>query len=222
MLAMLLTYVWAKRLLGVWPAALGVVLLATDITYLYFCRMDFGPNVQMFLMKAAALERLTAWWRSGRASALCLAGLFLGLGVWDKVNFIWIVFAIGGAAFLLRPREILARFGILRVEARRRKLMAFAAACVCFLVGMAPLIAFNARWPMPTFAAATGNVASKEPEPSLGGRVVQRSQVMWRLLSGNRTYAKAGTSGETLPLAPMTIAAAGFGVVALVVPSLRR
>src|ERR1051326_4169824 len=91
-LSLVFTYLFARRLFrSAWVAATGTVLLATDPSFVFYSRVDFGPSVFMFLFKALGLWLLLDWWRTGRGRSLLLGAFVFGLGVYDKANFLWVV-----------------------------------------------------------------------------------------------------------------------------------
>jgi hypothetical protein len=101
-------------------AALGAVwLLVTDPSFLLYARTDFGPVSLAFGLRMASLFYLMKWWKGGgRRCPLLLASAMLGLGVYDKANFLWFIFAlvpVAASAWLLsrkRPPLVVKDFAL--------------------------------------------------------------------------------------------------------------
>ena len=137
-LALAATAAFARRLFPrALVAGIATLLLATDPSYVFYSRIDFGPSVFMFLLKAVGLWQLAVWWRTGRTWALALGAFAFGLGVYDKLTFFWVVFGVIGATLLIAPRGLFARLD-------RRRVGIGAGA---FALGGLPVIAYNLSWP---------------------------------------------------------------------------
>lgn len=99
-LALVIGFFFLHRLAGFLPAVIGTILLATDPSYLFHNRHDWGPVSLMFLFKLGALYFFVSWWKTRRWLHFVLGSACLGFGMLDKANFAWFIFA-GGMAFLL-------------------------------------------------------------------------------------------------------------------------
>jgi 4-amino-4-deoxy-L-arabinose transferase-like glycosyltransferase len=215
-LSLVFTYLFARRLFrSAAVAAVGTILLATDPSFVFYSRVDFGPSVFMFLFKAIGLWQLVDWWRSGRLRSLVLGSLAFGLGVYDKANFLWIVAAVVVVALLLDYR------GVRRRLDRRSILWATGA----FALGCLPFLAYNASWPPRTIEPAlkgtlhvSGGNPSGGPFTQLGLRVQQ----LVRLLDGETlSELLTGRHGGAPVLPAVALAAAAAIAVAFAVPRLR-
>ena len=105
--ALLFGFYFMKGFAGLFPAVIGTVLLMTDLSYIFHNRHDWGPVSLMFLFKLSALYFLLKWWRTDRWMYFVVGTACLGLGVLDKANFAWFLFA-GFLAFVLTcglPRD---------------------------------------------------------------------------------------------------------------------
>jgi 4-amino-4-deoxy-L-arabinose transferase-like glycosyltransferase len=136
-----------------WFAA---ALLAVDPAYLLASTMDWGPVViQHLTLLTGLLLVLRSVQTGGRLGPLAGAGLALGLGLWDKALFLWMLSGAALATLAVFPHE-LKRFLSLR------RLTVFG--CF-FLIGALPLIIYNIRRPMETFQGntqfSTEDLASK-------------------------------------------------------------
>lgn len=110
-LALLFTYLFARAFFGVTASLIGLWLTATDPSLIMLTRLDWGPVVLAFLFRISSLFFLLKWWQSGgKTRFLVIAGALLGLGVYDKTNFMWFVMAliaVGAIAWWIddgRPR----------------------------------------------------------------------------------------------------------------------
>lgn len=140
-----LFYLLLSRIAGARAALAGCALLATDTTFLLTTEIDWGPvAIQHLLMVIACLLLLCGSHFGGF--------LALGLGLWDKASFGWILGGFAVAALTVFPQEILRRLN-------RRNI---AAALAGILLGASSLLIFNARNHWPTHAAfSTENIAQK-------------------------------------------------------------
>ncbi|HEX6699561.1 MAG TPA: glycosyltransferase family 39 protein [Gaiellaceae bacterium] len=215
-LSLVFTYLFARRLFrSPAVAAVGVVLLATDPSFVFYSRVDFGPSVFMFLFKAIGLWQLVDWWRSGRLRSLVVGAFAFGLGVYDKANFVWIVGAVLAAALLLDYH------GVRRRLDRRSALWAAGA----FAVGCLPFLGYNASWPPRTVrSAVTGTLHAATGNPS-GGAFTQfglRVQQLVRLLDGESvSRLLVGGHGGAPVLPALAFAAAAIVAALYALPRFR-
>jgi hypothetical protein len=218
-LALIATSAFARRLLGPAAAVLGIILLAIDPSYLIFCRTDYGPTVFMMALKGVALWQLIVWWQTRRSWSLYLAAFAMGLGVYDKTNFLWIVIALVGAALLIVP-QFLARL------TRRETICA---GCL-FLIGCLPLVAYNLHWPPPTWTAleshnrlVNGETGAPRSLEALEQRLMQRTKGLTDLFTA--TTVNWVRDCPAPPVVVMPVVALSASVITLVcyaVPRLRR
>ena len=170
--ALLLYVAIARRMVGARGALLFAALLATDPSYLYHTRLDWGPVALMLLFKAAAVYCFVRWWETKQIWLLVASGLSLGLGVWDKVNFVWFLLAAGAAAVIVYRRDLLKR-------AAPREVALF---CASIVVGALPLIMYNIAFPLATIREPfEGSVA-------LGDSLVSRLLMLRDTLAGTAVF----------------------------------
>ncbi len=108
------------RLFGRAAVLLSAPIILLDPTILMQSRLDWGPNALMFLLRGILLFSLCSWAATRRARWLAIALLAAALGVFDKLNFIWLAYAAFGS-FLICFREDLASEA--RVEPSRYRLL---------------------------------------------------------------------------------------------------
>lgn len=132
-LVLILVYLWTSRLFGRRAALLSLVLLASDPNYVFHTRMDFGPVVLMLIFKMASLHLLLNWWRKDSSISLITAFFCLGLGLWDKANFLWFIAALLLAGVFIGGRSLW----------RRLKFRTAILGGAAFAIGAGPLILLN-------------------------------------------------------------------------------
>jgi 4-amino-4-deoxy-L-arabinose transferase-like glycosyltransferase len=105
---------FARRVFDSRTGLLAVFLTASDPTFLFTTRLDWGPVVIQRLCWLGGCLLLLRWREHPNGWRLFAASLLFGLGVFDKLTFLWIVAALVVAAVFAIPREL---FGALRPTA---------------------------------------------------------------------------------------------------------
>ena len=213
-LALLATYLAAARLFRSQAiAATAALLMAVDTAYVFYSRVDFGPIVLAALLKGVAGWQLLRWWDTSSRRSLVLGAFALGLGLYDKANFSWMIVAIGLGAVIFGGRALLRRVNV------RTVLLAGSA----FLVGALPLLIYNVSSNL-----GTVHVYDDLKERVPGGileQLHQRVDVLTGLLDGHSVSTLLGIPFPhrfvVLP-ALAVIAAAAVCVQALVRRPLTR
>jgi len=129
---LLLTMLFAARLLGPLGALAAGTLLALDPTFLFVARHDWGSISLALVCRMGGLLLALVAWQRGRAGLAAAAGLVLGLGLYNKVDAAPTLAAAALALAVCRPDVVRA----LLLE-RRRQLLAGGAGA---LVGALPLL----------------------------------------------------------------------------------
>jgi 4-amino-4-deoxy-L-arabinose transferase-like glycosyltransferase len=148
-------YLLLNRIAGARAAIAGCFLLATDTMFLLTTEFDWGPVAIQHLMLVTACLLLLRFAQTGLLK--CLFGGFfaLGLGIWDKALFTWIVGGLAVAIPAVFPKEVFHRMSL--------RNMGVALAGV--VLGASPLLIFNARHEWPTIrrhaSFSTENIAQK-------------------------------------------------------------
>lgn len=136
-----LFYRLLDRVAGRRAAFAGCFLLATDSIFLLTTEFDWGPVAIQHLMLVSGCLLLVRFHQTGSWKPL-LGGFFaLGLGLWDKALFGWLLGGLGVAAVVVFPKEIFRRLTARHVEI----------AVAGFLLGCWPLVVFNVRHDWQTF-----------------------------------------------------------------------
>jgi 4-amino-4-deoxy-L-arabinose transferase-like glycosyltransferase len=171
-LALVFATVLVARLLGRWPAAVLAVLLATDPVYGAVARADWGPIVLSALLRTAALLCYFALLRRHSVRYLWLLVIALSLGLFNKLDYVWFIAAIGIAALVVHRRELL--------EIARRQWMAVILPVASFVV---VLIAVFVTLILPaTRLPLAGSHAS------LGGRISEVGHLFRITVDGTGVY----------------------------------
>ena len=109
-LALLATYAFARRLFRSEAIALvAVVILAVDPGMVFYARADQGQTVFMMLAKAVAIWLLLRWWDTRSTWSLALGMFALGVGLYDKFIFIWVIWALALATAVMAGRAVWRR-----------------------------------------------------------------------------------------------------------------
>jgi len=177
-----LFFLLLDRMHGRRAAWIGTLLLASDPSFLLIEATDFGFVALQFCFKLSAILLLIRFHRDGNRWALAAGFFVLGLALWDKAVFLWVLFGLTIGAAVAVPQELW------RAVSRISNVLIAAASMIA---GALPLILYNIARPLETLRA-NANVAG---EPVLGKAVI-----LWRTLNG---YVLFGfmTSQEPRPQA---------------------
>jgi len=203
--AVFATYRFAARAFSPGAALVATLLLALDQSFILRTKVDWGPNALALACKMIALVAFVRWWQSRHAALLAVVGVVLGLGLYNKTDFAWVLLALAVATIFVYPREL------------RRALTPgnVAASFGGFAVGAAPFIAYNLRDPLASFRR--GNpVGVRWYDPDiLRAALGQRSQLLIDLLSGRSMDGQIGIPAAAVQPFPFGTPFAGVFAVAL-------
>lgn len=155
---LLFTYSVVKATLDKRIALTTLLLLASDPSFVFANRLDWGPVSLGLFLKVASLHFLLRWLGDGKRSQLLWASFLMGVGVFDKVTFLWFVAAV----ILVMP---LCYWKRLKPQLAQRTL---AVSLGWFVVGCVPFVAYNLRGPGRSFKEQ--EVLNKSVFESLAGR----------------------------------------------------
>jgi hypothetical protein len=127
-LALGLTWRYVHQQFGILPATLFVMMASVEPSVIFHSRLDWGPTALMMVLRGGLLLSLTTWIQSGDKRFLILSLICAALGVFDKLNFIWIVTAVFASALLVYPE----RFFPGTTSQRRRIVLWFSFGSVIF------------------------------------------------------------------------------------------
>lgn len=102
-LALGLTGRYVQQQFGRLAAAFFLLMAAVEPGMVFHSRLDWGPTALMMVFRGGLLLALTNWLASGERRHLLWALLCVGLGLFDKLNFVWIASSAFAAALLLHP-----------------------------------------------------------------------------------------------------------------------
>jgi hypothetical protein len=142
---LVVVFLLVRRMAGRFAALATCAVLATGPSFVLTTTFDWGPAAIQHLCWAAGLYLVIRGVDRDSAGRLGGGFLLLGLGMWDKALFIWMLSGAGVATLLLFPREV-------RRALTKRNV---AAAVLGFIVGASPLILYNIRQPLKTFQGNT-------------------------------------------------------------------
>jgi 4-amino-4-deoxy-L-arabinose transferase-like glycosyltransferase len=103
-LGLVLLYVGVRDLVNRSVALLTFVILCFDHSIFWLTRDDIGPSAIELFMKCLAVFAAARFARGAKTRWVCLCVIALGLGVFNKLNFIWTVNAAAVASFLVLVR----------------------------------------------------------------------------------------------------------------------
>jgi hypothetical protein len=144
-----LIFVLARLTFGALGGAIVTLLAAADPVFIWLTKLDFGPIVLMMVLKLGALYAFYRALLARSATPLWIVVACCVLGVFDKLNFIWFVIALGVAAVALFRRELAATY--------RRGPLAFVAPVAVLATTMT---AAGVAVILPLFAAARSSGTS--------------------------------------------------------------
>jgi hypothetical protein len=121
-------------------AWIGLALLACDSSYLLLNVPDFGFVTLQFFFKLSALLLILRFHRDGSRWALAGGFFLIGLALWDKAVFLWVLFGLAVATVAVFPREV-------RKSLTGRNVLVAAAS---LLLGALPLVIYNIARPLDT------------------------------------------------------------------------
>jgi 4-amino-4-deoxy-L-arabinose transferase-like glycosyltransferase len=171
-LILLLAARLAYRLLGLWPAALLMVLMASDPAYGAMARTDWGPILLSALFRVLALLCYFAFLRSRSTRYLWLGVAALLLGLFNKLDFSWFIAALGVAAVTVHGRELID-------VARRRPLAVLAPIGVLLVVSVAAIFAL---------ILPADQLPTTAPQLSLGARISEVIRLFRDTFDGAGVY----------------------------------
>jgi hypothetical protein len=132
LVALLIFMLWVWRWLGCLAAMVAGSILALDPAYFFLGILDWGAAVPSFLCRFASFFLVLLWWRNHRLRYALLAGLFAGLGFFNKIDFAVLLVSAGGAALAVFARSLWALV--------RARPVVIGVLCLGFALSAAPMI----------------------------------------------------------------------------------
>ncbi len=141
-----------KALYGPTAAILAALLLSVNPTFVFWSRQGvFVTSVTAAIGLGTVLSWLH-WWRTGARRYAVIGAFLMGLGLYAKFLFLWLVVALGMAVIVLNFRQW-------RDLHRRLSIGLVGWSIAAFLLGVAPLILYNVQTGG-TFASIRGNLTT--------------------------------------------------------------
>jgi 4-amino-4-deoxy-L-arabinose transferase-like glycosyltransferase len=131
--ALLIFMVWTWRLLGLAAALLAGLLLAVDPAFFFLGVLDWGSLLPSLLCRFAGFLLVLLAWRRQSVGWALAAGVVLGLGVFNKIDFGVLLAGTALAAACVYARPAIALF--------RSRPKIILSAGLGFLVGAGPVLA---------------------------------------------------------------------------------
>ncbi len=172
-IGLLFFYWFAFEAFGRRVAMLATALLATDPSLILYSRNDWGPVSIALLLRSSALFCMCRWWQTGGKTVYLVASsMLMGLGIYDKTNFMWFVVAVlvagSGAMVMTSKRPRVTTRGVVL-------------SLIALVTTSAPLWVLNAFAHWPTLHAAVS--LENRTTQTLAGRL----DVLRNVLHGRAT-----------------------------------
>jgi Dolichyl-phosphate-mannose-protein mannosyltransferase len=132
LLTLLFFMLGVKRWLGLRASVIAGAVLVVDPTFFFLSILDWGGAITALFCRCVACYLALVWWRNRKARALFLASFFLGLGFFNKGDFVAFLIGAGIATSCFYGAQL---WGVLHA---RPSLAAFAGGG--FLLGAWPMI----------------------------------------------------------------------------------
>ena len=180
-LALVLAVVLVYRLLGASPAVVLAILLGTDPVFSSVSRADWGPIVLSALLRVIALLCYFAFLRRQKVRYLWLLVGALSLGLFNKLDYVWFIAALGVAALIVHHRQ-------LSKMVRRRAAAVLAPVAALIAIGIAAFV---------TLILPAERLPRAGPHLSVGGRISEAEQLFRGTFDGSAVYQYM--TGSSLP-----------------------
>jgi 4-amino-4-deoxy-L-arabinose transferase-like glycosyltransferase len=155
------------RVAGRRAAIIGAVLLASDPIFLATATFDWGPVALQQLLLVGALLLLAC-------SRLTSGAVALGLALWNKAIFAWVLIGVALAAVAVYGRRI-------RAELDGERLLR---ACGGFFLGALPLLIYNVHHPGEAVRGRRFSLREMAPKIEVMKRTVRGDAMAGFLVSG--------------------------------------
>ncbi len=187
-----LVYSLVRKVFSPGAATWCLLLIATDPTFIFANKLDWGPASLMLFLQSASLYLVFRWLTGSGERFLFGAAFLAGLGLFNKLIFVWYL----GSLLIAFP----VCFG---PEIRRRlKLKTLGTAIGAFLIGCLPLLAFNVVQPLATFSHRS--TITKDLREALR----QRLDLFRTTLDGSAIYSMVNQASIADPEDPSATARA--------------
>jgi 4-amino-4-deoxy-L-arabinose transferase-like glycosyltransferase len=132
LLALLFFMLGVNRWLGLRAAVVAGAALMIDPTYFFLSALDWGAAISALFCRCVTFYLALIWWQNRKVRYLLLGSFFLGLGFFNKVDFVAFIIGAGIAA--------LCFYGAHLWGAVRARPSLIVTCCLGFLLGAGPMI----------------------------------------------------------------------------------
>jgi 4-amino-4-deoxy-L-arabinose transferase-like glycosyltransferase len=162
LISLLLSFAFLREFFDRRVAALSILLLAVNPSFVFWSRMGAWVQLVLFPITILALWSLFRWYRRGKSLYLVLAAFLLGLGLGSHIQFFWMWVALPLAWLVLSP-WLGTGTGWRRWTWpwQQAKPHMWLLSLAALLLGAAPLLIYNVM-SMGTFQYALDSVATQE------------------------------------------------------------
>lgn len=109
-LSLILSFLIVQRLFGRYSAIIMIAILALDPSFIIFFRYDWGPTAIQTVCQLLSLWMLLQWLKKRRVAYLAGGFFFIGLGLYNKANFILYIVPLFLVVFLFYRKKVLQYF----------------------------------------------------------------------------------------------------------------
>jgi 4-amino-4-deoxy-L-arabinose transferase-like glycosyltransferase len=173
---------------GIRAALAGCALLTFDTVFLLTTTFDWGPVAFQHLLLVSGMLLVTRFYKWGGLINLGAGFFLLGLGLWDKALFVWMLGGLGVATLAVFPRELLSKLSWRNAGV----------ASICFLAGAWPLVAYNSISGLKTFRANAQYSSAELHSKLLQVRLSLEGGVLLGYLAHNDPAPRPGRPGSAL------------------------
>ena len=94
-------------LFGVTALILAAPIVLLDPAILMHSRLDWGPNALMFFFRGSLLLSIALWYKTNKSGWAWVTVISIGLGCFDKLNFLWLAYSACLAVVICFREELL-------------------------------------------------------------------------------------------------------------------
>jgi 4-amino-4-deoxy-L-arabinose transferase-like glycosyltransferase len=141
---LVLAHSLARQLAGGVAGDLAALLLAVSPTFVFWSRQGVFVTSVTAAIGLAAASAWLAWWRRRRARYAVAGACLMGLGIYAKLLFLWLILGLAVAAGVVSLAQ--SRGNLRAAWARVRQEGGWQTATACglaFVAGCLPLLAYN-------------------------------------------------------------------------------
>lgn len=167
-------------------ALLALILLASDPSFIFYIRHDFGGAALTLFLVIAPLWCLVRWRETTRIAWWSLAFFLFGFGLYHRLDYLGFLTALASVTIVCRffPSFYGALSSLLPFRQLGKREISFAG--LGLFLGMSPLLFF--AWQRPTIAATVLSQAVSSPRQDFVSVVQLKGYVLWTVLNGMSMY----------------------------------